>query len=317
MVAQRVVAREIARRTLSPSRRRKLLWNYLAIRKHTAALRTRPNLLVIGTMRGGTSSVFKYLSNHSDITPSIRKETQYLTRYFGKGNNWYLAHFPIRPRSVVFEASPDYLFHPRSAERAWALMPDAKIVALLRDPAERAWSHYRHMVRLGFETLSFEEALTAEAARIDTAWREALESGQTDPVMLRFSYQRRSEYARQAERWLDVYPREQLLFLKSEDLFARPEATLTEIYSFLGLPVELPAVFSNHSYVGAPPPPAEVSSATRERLKASFAPGLRNLEAVLPETKPWVADWGYGTGRDSRQSIEGPVPAPGEPKFRA
>ena len=101
-----------------------------------------------------------------------RKEVSYFTRHFGRGEAWYRTHFPTRARVAVrrrrlhaqvrsFEATPDYLFHPLAAARAAQLVPDAKLIALLRDPVERAYSHYRHMVRLGFEDLSFDEAIRA------------------------------------------------------------------------------------------------------------------------------------------------------------
>jgi hypothetical protein len=117
-------------------------------------------VLVVGAQRCGTSSLFKYLGAHPECGASIRKEARFFTEYYHEGTDWYRAHFPLsagRPRrQIYFEATPDYLLDPRVPQRAKALLPeDFRIIALLRDPVERAYSHYWHNRRLGSERIPF------------------------------------------------------------------------------------------------------------------------------------------------------------------
>src|SRR5690606_6491994 len=138
-----------------------------------------PDFLVIGAMRAGTSSLYKYMGSHPAVIPSLRKEIKYFSsEYNQKNESWYRCHFPtgldIRlltsmrgTRIQTFEASPDYLLHPRAAARAAKLVPEAKIIVMLRNPVDRAFSHYQHMFRLGLETLPFEEAIVQEPVRLE------------------------------------------------------------------------------------------------------------------------------------------------------
>ena len=178
---------------MSVSTKRRIAGRRVRLRRGTGFARAMPAFMILGTQRGGTSSLYKYLEGHPDVAASIRKETEYFSRRFGEGEAWYRAHFPFAigsgARRLGFEATPDYLFYPPTPQRVARRLPGARFVVLLRDPVERAHSHYLHMVRLGFEDLGFDEALAREADRIagDVA---ALER---DPLfycrdLLRYSY---------------------------------------------------------------------------------------------------------------------------------
>ena len=142
----------------------------------TARWRTVPDYLIIGTKRGGTTSLQQYLTAHPDVLePKAAKASHYFDANFSKGWSWYRAHFPLqrwmdRERAagrpvVVGEASPYYCFHPLALDRIAARVPDVKLIIVLRDPVERAWSHYSYEVARGNEDLSFADALDAEPAR--------------------------------------------------------------------------------------------------------------------------------------------------------
>ena len=142
----------------------------------TARWRTVPDYLVIGTKRGGTTSLQQYLTAHPDVLePKAAKASHYFDANFSKGWSWYRAHFPLqrwmdRERAagrpvVVGEASPYYCFHPLALDRIAARVPDVKLIIVLRDPVERAWSHYSYEVARGNEDLSFADALDAEPGR--------------------------------------------------------------------------------------------------------------------------------------------------------
>jgi len=268
----------------------------------SARLRTLPDFLIIGTQRGGTSSLFIYLARHPCVLRSLRKETEYFSRRYALGPEWYRAHFPIRSvaawrrwrggRPLTFEATPDYLFHPYAAERARDVVPEAKLIVLLRDPVERAVSHYRHMVRLGFETLPFREAIEVEARRTAAD----LEALRRDPLhqardLLRFSYVARGRYAEQLERWMEVFPRDRFLIVRSEDLFRDPGAVYERVITFLGLPLWRPRVFPNVTVARAKtsslPPFAEVTPDARARLREAFAPHDERLYALIGRDFGW------------------------------
>ena len=97
-------------------------------RIETAHLRQYPDFIIIGTQRGGTTSLYRYLTAHPEIGQAYRKEVHYFDRYFDRGIEWYLAHFPLRGEfPVVGEASPFYLFHPEAPARVRAAVPEAKL----------------------------------------------------------------------------------------------------------------------------------------------------------------------------------------------
>ena len=267
----------LAKRWVSPRSRRRIAFMRVRLRRGTSFARPMPSFLIIGTHRGGTSSLYKYLEGHPDLSASIRKETEYFSARFGEGESWYRAHFSIstglRRDRLAFEATPDYLFYPPTPARVAERLPDARFIVVLRDPVVRAYSHFRHMERLGFEKLDFAEAIGRESERI-AADAAALE---VDPEhkpreLLRFSYAIRGRYSEQLERWFDVFDRSRFLILRSEDLFQDPGSSLRAVEGFLSIRSWQPGAFVNHSYVGKPPAPTlvpcEVGCRLRKRPRA-------------------------------------------------
>lgn len=247
-------------------------------RVETAHLRKLPDFIIIGTQRGGTTSLYRYLTQHPEVGAAFRKEVHFFDRYYEKGLDWYLAHFPERgDYPMVGEASPFYLFHPAVPGRVHAAVPHAKFIALLRNPIDRAYSQYHHKLRRGLETLSFEAAIDQEAERLAVS---------DDPVSLPWrhhSYLARGVYVEQVKRWLDVFPREQLLVIQSETFFRDTEQTLHETQSFLGLPVQTPEEFRAYHLSEYP----DMSAATRRQLQDYFAPYNQQLYDLLGCNYGW------------------------------
>jgi len=224
----------------------------------TVSRRTRPDFLVIGTKRGGTTSLFNYLMMHEGILGLFpqsrgRKSSDYFFKNIIKGEAWYRSHFHTQGyrdrlasrlgyEPVAGEASPYYMWDPRVAAAAYRVNPHLKAVALLRDPVQRAWSHYQERVANGVEPLSFMDALDAEGARTDGE----LERMAADPSYYSephdwYTYRARGVYLPQLHNWRSVFPRDQLLVLRSEDLYADVQGTFETICSFVGVPpVALP-----------------------------------------------------------------------------
>ena len=120
-------------------------------RSATAPVRTLPDFLIIGAQKCGTSFLYRFLVKHPHVKSAFVKEVHYFDLNFAKGNNWYRSNFPLQVRNtrtyITGEASPYYLFHPHAARRASMVVPDAKLLILLRNPVDRAHSHYQHQVK--------------------------------------------------------------------------------------------------------------------------------------------------------------------------
>ncbi len=289
-------------KALTPlSLRRRLVRLRVGMRQRTAGARTLPDLLIIGGQRCGTSSLYKYLGRHPNAAPSLRKEIEYFSTDFAEGERWYRAHFPLRIRRalarmlrrpfVTFEATPDYLFDPRAPGRAARLLPNAKLIVMLREPVERAISHYHHSVRHGLEELDLLPAIMAEKERLDGEQERVAADPTTRALEFRrFSYAARGRYAEQIERWLAHYPREQLLAVRFDDFTSAPFETFDRILDFAGLPRWYPPEFRNYSYVGSSEGGYEAPSAeVTEFLAAEFVTSNAALVDLLGEEFRWDA----------------------------
>jgi hypothetical protein len=231
--------------------------------------------------------LFKYLSAHPQCSPSIRKEIRFFTEFYTKSVDWYRSHFSIISddghHALPFEATPDYLFDPRVPKRASELLPDAKIIVLLRNPVERAYSQYRHNLRKGTEWLPFEEALAQEADRIGPALEKlrACPEAPASKSLLRYSYVERGRYASQLLRWKAFVDDDRLLVIKSENLFRDPRAVFLEVQKFLGLRVWSPKAFRNYSFEGSRPIPKKIPPGCRDWLMERLAPEMELLSKVM------------------------------------
>lgn len=243
-----------------------------------------PDFLIIGAMKAGTTSLFLWLRRHPLVATTRPKEIHffdYEDRY-RLGPDWYLAHFPAgRPqrRWVAGEATPSYLALPRVPARAAEVAPDAKLVVLLRDPVERARSHWGHQRRLGMETSAWDDVVAWELSGADM---EAAPPSNA-PRRRRDRYVERGLYAEQLDRWWRHYDRDATLVLHSADLFARPADTLARVQGFLGLPVVPPPQLKPHN-VGSYD---AMSPATAARLREYYAPHNERLFALLGEDYGW------------------------------
>lgn len=248
-----------------------------------------PEFLVIGAQKGGTAFFYHLLTRHPLVAPAQRKEIHYFDRYHELGDEWYRWRFPRAPGAdgsgrgtISGEATPNYLYNPLVPRRAAGTVPGARLLALLRNPVERAYSHYQMMVRLGHESETFEDALEAEGARI------AADAGDPDGFAARrHTYASRGLYAEQLERWLGLFPRERLLVQKSEDFFARPAEVLGRAQDFLGLPRlrPTPADLSVGRHEGGYAEP--LAPATRARLEDHYRPHNERLYGLLGRDLGW------------------------------
>ena len=215
-----------------------------AFNRWTAFARLAPSFLILGAQRSGTTALYRYLVSHPNVSAALRKEVHYFDFQYEKGLDWYLAHFPAArpfwiagPKSVTGEASPYYLVHPLAPGRVWRFNRAMKLIVILRDPIARAWSHYRHEVRRGIENLSFKRAIDAEADRL-AGKGQSLRRGPDyySYAHHHFAYLDRGRYAHYLQAWLELFPRPQMLILKSEDLIEDAHSVVNRVLAFLGLP---------------------------------------------------------------------------------
>lgn len=260
-----------------------------AWRRLTAPFRALPHGVVIGGMKCGTTTLYYRLKDHPDFLPPVRKEVHFFDRNYHRGIRWYQAHFPIvrevgHPERKTVEASPYYLIHPHTPSRIAKWMPKVRLVALLRDPVSRAYSHYQQICRMGWETLSFEDAIAAEEERIGPDLERML----ADPLyhgdtFRRYSYLARGRYAEQLERWMQFYGPDQLMIVRTEDLAQQTDAVFGEILAFLGLRPWSVRNVPNRRVASYDP----IQPATRERLREYFAPHTRRLEQLVGRDFCW------------------------------
>jgi len=199
-----------------------------------------PNFFIIGAMKSGTTSVYEWLKQHPQIYMSHRKEpnffssdgVEYINRPGGRKSEYpiikdiedYCALFKdVSNESAIGEATVGYLFNPRTPERLRLYVPDARLIAILRDPVDRAFSHYRMRIRQGDEQVSdFEEAFHMEENRIRNKW---------DPFT--WSYKSLGFYYVQLKRYFDLFERSQIRVYLYEDLESKPGKLMKEIFRFL------------------------------------------------------------------------------------
>jgi hypothetical protein len=200
---------------------------------------TLPNFLIVGAAKSGTTALYHYLGQHPQVYLAPQKETNFFA--FEGQEVWFrgpgdeqtsestirtLEDYEMQFRAVtdevaIGEASPWYLYSARSAANIHRRLPDAKLIVVLRNPADRAFSSYLHVIRDGRELLSFEEGLLAEEKRIAQGWEYI------------WHYRRAGFYAEQAKRFLDLFTREQMRFYLYDDFLTDPGAFLVELYKFL------------------------------------------------------------------------------------
>ncbi|MCA9838615.1 MAG: sulfotransferase [Trueperaceae bacterium] len=251
----------------------------------TAPFRGLPDFLIIGAQKAGTSSLFSYLDQHPAVKMSRAKEVHYFDLNYAKGETWYRSFFALDQQKLKGEASPYYLFHPHVAKRIKQLLPEAKLLVLLRNPTERALSQYFHAVRRDGETLDIQTALETEEERIGPDWQKLLsdETYQSEMVQLR-SYKKRGLYLEQLERYWEHFAKEQILVLSSEAFFSEPNEILKTVYTFLGLTYE-PIANLEPQNIGSNR--TRVAPEVIDYLNSYFAPFNKALFESLGQQFDW------------------------------
>jgi hypothetical protein len=261
-----------------------------------------PDFIIIGAMKAATSAIYDYLQRHPQVVPRRPKEVNFFSKPpkpYQKSWGWYLSLFTGRaeysrqhglsPEQLLMgDASPSYISHPDSPARIKATFPKVKLIASLRNPTERAISHYHHQVkRVKDEQRSLEEAFSV--ANLEQAVEAMSLHGDNVPLFRTLDtwntsrYLLHGQYAAQLKNWFSVFPKEQILIIDYHDLEHRPKKFLEELFGFLELdtPIidDLEKVYAN-SYSS---PPSEI----KERLNEYFQPFNQELKNLLNRDFKW------------------------------
>lgn len=247
------------------------------------------DFLIIGAQRCGTTSLYNYLSHHPKIQFAKKKELHFFDIGFNKGIDWYRSNFPddITRHDkglITGEATPYYIFHPLVPKRIFESAPTIKLIVLLRNPIDRAYSHYHHEVNIGAEKLSFEEALKAESNRLEGEL-DKIKSDETYYSFnhQNFSYLSRGIYHEQLLRWFNIFPKKNILILQSENFYSNTSNVVNEVFEFLSLPsvdLKLDKVYNNLSY-------EPMNPTTRKSLLGYFKPYNEKLYKLLDVDFQW------------------------------
>lgn len=221
---------------------------------------TLPNFLLIGAAKSGTTAIYTYIKQHPEIFMSTPKELRFFSypgsypegldeKYIHKGVtslDEYVAHFDdVKDEKAIGEASPMYIYTPDTAERIKAAIPNVKLLAILRNPTDRAYSAYMHAIREWNEPAeSFREALEKEPERIEAKWG------------LLWHYTNAGFYFEQLDRYYKIFNRDQIKVVLYDDLVNDPQGLMRDIFEFLGVdPTFIPDTSARPNVSGFPKSP--------------------------------------------------------------
>ncbi len=265
-------------------------------RQLTVPIRILPSFIIFGVPRCGTTSLYNYLVQHPSIIPALTKEINFFALNFLKGVSWYKMHFPIilekykikkdfRDYFMTGEGSATSIYHPHASSRIKKTIPNVKLIVMLRNPVDRALSQYFKIVKIGREKLSFEEAIKAEEGRIRDERKKMLQEENYYSLKIhRFSYLSGGKYIEYLKPWFDLFSKEQILVLKSEDLYEEPAKIYKKTLKFLNLPEwELPQ-YKKYNYLDDKP---KMNPIIRKNLVDYFRPYNEKLYKYLGKNFRW------------------------------
>jgi len=255
-----------------------------------------PDFIIFGVSRSGTTSLYQYLAQHPNIEPCVVKEPRFFDMYYDRGINWYRMNFPSKLQKSTFsklkhkkfitgEASGAYLQNPHAPQRIHDLNPNMKLILLLRNPVDRAFSHYIRKMKNGSEKLSFEEVIEQEKSRIEGE-QEKMEKNENyySSIYHSLAYITTGLYAIRLKRWLKYFSMKQILVLENGEFSREPEKVYNQAIKFLDLPKwKLPKYekFSKQRLS------LKMNSKTREKLLEYCKPYNEELYSLIGKRFDW------------------------------
>ena len=256
----------------------------------TSSFRLPPSFIVAGIQKGGTTSLYNYLCQHPQISPILQKEIHFFDRHYDKGINWYLGNFPLkiamRNQSIVGEATPTYLYSRNTAERIKKHFPNIKIILVLRNPVERAYSDFNYGVKLGFHK---SHEFFTERMRNEIKWLneniEILLDGKDHYELVRnnCSYLGPGLYNIWIKYWMELFG-DNLYVIGSEDFFENTTDSVNALFDFLGLykyDIAGNKAYNSNDYLS-------ISKEDKDALCNFYYEHIREFEGVLNKKMNWL-----------------------------
>ncbi|HLQ71944.1 MAG TPA: sulfotransferase [Bacillota bacterium] len=218
-----------------------------------------PDFLIIGEMKCGTTALYKYVTGHPQIEPATRKELAFFNSHFNKGIRWYQRQFPDVGKHLTGEAS-GYLKFPDVSRRVAKVIPNVKLIVILRNPVDRAYSHYHMHLEKKKISIPFEKAI------------------KQFPV-----YLEQGKYEWKLRRWMKVFPANQFFIIQNEQLNKLPQKTMGSVFRFLGLrtySVNVHKKYNTQNYT-------KIHPRTREVLIDYYKPYNKRLYRLLNKQFDW------------------------------
>ena len=205
-----------------------------------------PDFLFLAPGACGTTSMYElYLRSNEHMLPSKINEIFYFNTKHTNSINWYKVLFPsiftrkirsiIGKKTLTCDGTGSYILDPHAPKRIKKIIPDVKFVVMLRNPVDRTLSHYKRRIRNKKEKRSFEEAIEYEQNNFKKEFQEYVKNENEIAFYPPTSYLARSRYFEYIENWLRYFPKEQFLFINSNDYFKDPLKEYNRILEFLGL----------------------------------------------------------------------------------
>jgi len=226
-------------------------------RKITSPLRILPDFIIFGVGRCGTTSLYNYLTEHPNVGSAQVKEIFFFDYHFHKGVGWYQKHFPLPryyKRFMTGDATPSYIHHPLAPHRIKELLPQVKLIVLLRNPIDRAYSHYCQTMNGKLNPqFPFEIVVRYQITERNFFAREKILGDEQyfRQVYYPTAYLSKSVYLENLKRWFQVFPKEQILVLKNEEMSADPQKIFQKTIEFLELPRWELKEYKKYNYQGS------------------------------------------------------------------
>ena len=272
-------------------------FRYGLIKRHfyylTSSFRTLPNFFVIGGVRCGTTSLYHYLGQHNCIKQATYDELGYFDDNFHLGLNWYRSLFPTKfiqkkieskyKKFLTYDVTPFYIYNPLVVDRIFKFSPNAKIIAVLRNPIDRAYSNFNNRIQDEGDTeTTFEEIVYSEIEKI----KNNKNNKENNVFLVNEFYElllARGFYAKQLEFWFKKFPRKNMLLISSEELAVNTDKTISEIFEFLEVPDQKINDLTKQNKIKYP----KMKDSTREILINFFKPHNEKLFEILGSKFDW------------------------------
>lgn len=252
----------------------------------TASSRVLPNFIIFGTVRSGTTSLYYDICEHPSVLPADYDEIGFFDSNYQLGTNWYRSMFPTRKKmdniknqtgfAITGEDTPFYIWKNEVPERIFKLLPNVKLIAIFRNPVDRAYSNYNLSIRKKTEKLTFEEAIDDEIQDLEKySFRKIIDRKR--------SYLSKGFYEKQINSWYKLFSREQIHILSLEDLHKHPQKTLSKIFRFLEIPEYNVKNLQKQKFYEYP----NMKNETRKKLLEFYKPENKNFFQIIQKEFDW------------------------------